>query len=103
MHQNQATRIKDPKIKTKVNKKETLFDFAEQLAQNIVDYKGAFIHINYNANFDFSDFKVLPFGSCRVGKKDDKNYNGKILIKENWLNDKEKPNVIDVFNPNKRQ
>lgn len=83
----------------KVNKDQNLIEFAEEVAYNITKYRGVFIHVNYNLNYTFSDFKVLPFSSCRIGKKDDKKHNSKILIKEDWNDDKEKANVIDVFNP----
>lgn len=85
----------------KVNSNTKLIDFAEDIAQDIADNRGVYIHVGYDANFDYSSFKVLPFGWCRLGKKDSKEYNGKILIKQDWNDNKEKPEVLDVFNPNK--
>jgi hypothetical protein len=80
-----------------------LIDIADDLAKDIVDNRGYFIHINYDANFEISNFKVLPFGTCRVGKKDSEDYNGKILVYKNWSEkvDKSKVQVFNVFNPNK--
>lgn len=80
-----------------------LKDIADDIARDIVDNRGVYIHVNYNANFDISEFKVLPFTQCRIGEKDSKDYNGKILVYSNWAENKikkEKVSIIDVFNPN---
>jgi hypothetical protein len=80
-----------------------LKDIADDIARDIVDNRGVFIHVSYNANFDVSEFKVLPFTQCRLGEKDSKLYNGKILVYPNWSEnkiDKNKVSVIDVYNPN---
>lgn len=84
-----------------VSKGVKLIDFAEDIAKDIVENRGCFIHVNYDMNFDISTMKVLPFSWCRVGEKDDKEYNGKILIKKDWNDSKKKPEVIDVYNSNK--
>lgn len=80
-----------------------LIDLADYIAHDIVDNKGVFIHVNYNANFDISDWKVLSFGQCRLGEKDSKEYNGKILVYDDWCGkiDKKKVQVINIFNPDK--
>lgn len=82
-----------------VGKNLKLIDFADDIATDIVDNRGVFIHVNYNGNYQFSSFRVLPFSWCRLGEKDDKEYNGKILVKKDWNDNKETPKVIDVFNP----
>lgn len=79
----------------------TLIDFAEDLAQDIVDHKGFFIHFNYDLNYLPCDFKVLPFNDCRVGKKDSKKYNGKIVMSEDWNDSNADKTAIDVYNPKK--
>lgn len=83
--------------------KERLIDITNDLAESIVNNRGAFIHVNYNANLDISDFSVLPFSYCRLGEKDSKDYNGKILVSKDWSsNPKEEDlSVVDVFNENK--
>ena len=80
-----------------------LIDFADDLANSKVKQRGIFIHVNWNANYNISSMQVLPFGSCRIGKKDDKNYNGKILVHKDWLGKIEDKdvNAIDVYNSDK--
>lgn len=79
------------------------YDIADDLARDIVDNRGVFIHVNYNENYKISDFKIIPFAQCRVGKKDSNEYNGKILVCSDWHEKsfkKENVDVIDVYNPN---
>jgi hypothetical protein len=79
-----------------------LIDLADDVARDLVDNRGVFIHINYNANFEVSDWSVLPFNNCRIGKKDSSEYNGKILVCNDWNDIKNnKPRTIIVFNPAK--
>lgn len=84
--------------------KVKLIDLADDVARDLVDNRGVFIQVNYDANFDISDFKVLPFGQCRVGEKDSKEYNGKILVYKDWSGKVEKKNVqiLNVYNPDKK-
>ena len=79
--------------------KQKLKDFAIDLADDITTYRGYFLHYSFNANFEAVNPKVLPFEKCRVGEKDSKDYNGKILFKKDWKNNKENPVVFNVFNP----
>ena len=81
-----------------------LSEVALDIATDIVDNCGVFIHVNYDGNFDVSDFSVIPFNQCRIGKKDSKEYNGKILVYNDWTGkiDKNKIRTIDVFNPDKK-
>ena len=83
--------------------KTKLIDLADDIARDIVDNRGVFIQVNYDANFDISDFKVLPFNQCRVGQKDSNDYNGKILIYKDWSAkiDKSKVQILNVYNPDK--
>ena len=80
-----------------------LIDIADDVARDIVDNRGVFIHVNYDANFDVSDFSVIPFNQCRIGLKDSKLYNGKILTYHDWSAkiEKNKVAIIDVFNNDK--
>jgi hypothetical protein len=84
--------------------KNKIIDIADDIARDIVDNRGVFIHVNYDANFDISDFSVIPFNQCRLGLKDSKKYNGKILTYYDWSEkfDKNKVSVIDVYNPDKK-
>ncbi len=77
-------------------------DLLVDVAESISRHQGVFIHVNYNALFQTEDFSVIPFDECRLGKKDSKDYIGKIVIsKEGWGRElkKDKLIVIDTFNP----
>ena len=79
-----------------------LIDLADDIARDLVDNRGVFIHVNYDANFEVAEWSVLPFNNCRVGKKDSSEYNGKILVCNDWNDIKNnKPRTINVFNPAK--
>jgi hypothetical protein len=81
-----------------------LIDLADDIARDLSDNRGYFIQVNYNALFEISDFKVLPFNQCRIGEKDSHEYNGKILVYDDWCSekiDKKKVQVINVYNPDK--
>lgn len=81
-----------------------LIDFADELANTLVDNLGYFIHVGYDATFKVADFDVIPFSQCRVGEKDSKEYNGKILVSKKWsdpkFNKDKDVTIYDVFNPN---
>lgn len=84
------------------NKGTTLLQFIQDIAESIAYHKGVFIQVNYNLNYEITDMDVLPFTDCRVGKKDDTGYNGKILVHPHW--DKAKKDeirAVDIFNPKK--
>jgi hypothetical protein len=85
----------------KVNKEQKLIDFSSDIAEDIVRQRGVFIHFGYNLNFEPVNPIVLPFERCRVGKKDAKEYNGKILYKLDWNDSKEDVKIYDVYNSNK--
>lgn len=73
------------------------------IAESISYHQGVFVHINYNAAFEKEDFSVMPYELCRLGKKDDKDYNGKIAFsKLGWGKGlkKDKIELFDVYNPN---
>ena len=81
-----------------------LIDLADDIARDITENRGYFIQVNYNALYEMSDFKVLPFNQCRLGEKDSKEYSGKILVYPDWSEskiDKKKVQVINVYNPDK--
>lgn len=90
------------KIITNPKKGTTLLRFTQNVAKSISKHRGAFIHFNFDGNYKIKDFRVLPFDDCRVGKKDDDSYSGKILICEDWTDNKKvkAAKEIDVFNPN---
>lgn len=82
-----------------VNKSKSLklIDFADDVADDLVKQRGVYIHVNWNALYQIVDVDVLPFDWCRVGKKDSKEYSGKIIINKDWS--KKDVQKIDVYNP----
>ena len=85
----------------KINETQKLIDFSSDVAEDIVKQRGVFIHFGYDLNFEPVNPRVLPFERCRIGKKDSKEYNGKILYKVDWNEHKEDVKIYDVFNNNK--
>lgn len=95
--------IEENKIIVHKEKGTTLLELTKCISESISEHKGVFIHVNYNGECEHKDFDVLPFSHCRVGKKDDNNYNGKILVCTDWNDSKlaKKARVCDVYNPDK--
>lgn len=89
------------KIVVNERKGTTLLKFCQDIADSIAEQGGVFIHVNWNANIEIENFDVLPFSDCRVGKKDDDSYSGKIKVCSDWLDLKTKKTTrkIDVYNP----
>ena len=69
-----------------------------QIAKSVTDFSGCYVQFYYNANFKIAGFEVLPFNTCRIGKKDSNDYNGKILYSKDWSDTKVKPISYNVFN-----
>jgi hypothetical protein len=81
----------------------SLIDFATETADDLVKQRGVFIHVNWNALYKISDFSILPFEWCRIGKTDSNVYAGKIAVCREWLKPKRTDiQLIDVFNPRKK-
>lgn len=72
----------------KVNKDQKLIDFAIDIADSLVRQRGVAIHFDYNLNFEEVNPKVIDFTKIRLGKKDSTHYNGKILFKNDWSDQK---------------
>lgn len=85
----------------KISDKQKLIDFSTDVAEDITNNRGVFIHFDYDLQFEPVNPKVLPFDRCRIGKKDSNDYNGKIYYKVDWNNKKEEPIVFDVYNNDK--
>lgn len=80
-----------------------LIDFADDVADDLVKQRGVFIHVNWNALYQISDFSVIPYEWCRIGKTDSNDYAGKIAICKEWLKPKKTDiQLINVFNPHKK-
>lgn len=88
-----------------INKDKSLklIDFADDAADDLVKQRGVFIHVNWNALYKVSDFSVIPYEWCRIGRTDSNDYAGKIAVCKEWLKPKKADiQLIDVFNPRKK-
>lgn len=84
-------------------KETTLLNFTQDVCSSIAEQNGVFIHVNINANYEIDSLEVLPFRHCAIGKKDDEDYNSKIVVCKNWQdsNEVKKAVAFDVYNENK--
>ena len=90
--------------KLQVNKKNSLLVLTHKAGRSISRQRGVFYHVNYNLDLDIDYINTLPYSHCRKGKKDDNNYNGKILVSPDWTktdDEANKPVEFDVYNPKK--
>ena len=88
-----------------VNKDKNLklIDFADDVADDLAKQRGVFIHINWNALYQITDFSVIPYEWCRIGKTDSNDYAGKIAVCKEWLKPKRSDiQLIDIYNPRKK-
>lgn len=77
-------------------------DLLSDVTPECASHQGVFIHIGYNAAYEKTEFNVIPYDFCRVGKKDDDNYSGRIILNpDGWDKraDKKKIEVYDAYNP----
>lgn len=72
---------------------DLLFDAGEPLSR----HQGVFVLVGYNANYDKDHYKIIPYSLCRLGKKDSKDYIGKILVSKNGWGKSLKKDEVDVF------
>lgn len=82
-----------------VNPDDLLFDVAESLSR----HQGVFIHVSYDALFNKTAYKVIPYSLCRVGKKDSDDFSGKVLLsRKGWGKylKKDELEIFDAYNPN---
>jgi hypothetical protein len=87
--------------KRKVNAKAHRVD---QIIRRIVKSwsrnKGFALHFNYNEMYEKTSVTVLPFENCRIGKPDDENNKGKIVVYDRWNEfDRKKAKVYNTYNP----
>lgn len=79
-----------------------LFRFLNDFCMSYAYQNGVFVHVNYNAAFRITSARVIPFGHCRLGKKDDADWSGKILVSDKFSTGEVKKDdlvAIDQFNP----
>lgn len=83
-------------------RKKSLNSLLSNMTKQVSRQRGCFIHVQYNGAYEKTSLKVIPFTRCRIGKKDSKDYFGKIIVsQEGWSNriNKDKIDVFDVYNP----
>lgn len=84
----------------RTGKKITAYRLLQAKARELSRHSGFFIKCGYNANLKIDTLELITSKYCRFGKRDDKNYSGKILVYDNWGGDDGKldKSKIIVFN-----
>lgn len=86
-------------------KGETLFQIHQQTVKSFAEYEAFYWLIRYSATGEVTEWEVLPFESCRLGKPDSSGYIPKIHYNPFFgtlfynRQDKKETIVYDVFNP----
>lgn len=88
-----------------INETQRNYDFVEMVAKSKVKQSGVYIGVAWGydiqkQSFYISEMKVLPYENCRIGKKDDKEYSGKICVYKDITNKKDTGVWYDVYNEN---
>lgn len=85
---------------------ETLFQIHQQTVASFSEFEGFYWLLKYSATGQITEWEVLPFESCRLGRPDDSGYISKIHYNpyfgtvEYNQQDKKQTIVYDVYNPN---
>lgn len=92
--------------KTIVNNKGLTMDkLLRKVARDYANRYGFAIHINYNALYQITDVRPVPFHDCRLIHPDNTDYIDKIAIYNDWGKrssariNKERIEYYDIFNP----
>lgn len=86
-------------------KGETLFQLHQKTVKEYAQNKGFYWLLRYNAAGAVTEWEVLPFENCRLGKPDDTGYISKIHYNpffgtpEYRTNDKRRTKIYDTFSP----
>ena len=98
---------------TVINRRgDTADDIHALVCQDVADYDGLALHVNYNIMGEIVEIHHVPFENCRLQEEDDNGYIAKITVHPDWTGKKtrngktikvDEKNVdkIDVFNPRK--
>lgn len=85
------------------SKGETLFQIHQKVSKDFGEYEGFYFLLRYNRLGNVTEWEVLPFENCRLGKPDDKGYISKIHYNPFFGTADYKQNkdttCYDVFNP----
>jgi hypothetical protein len=94
------------KIIVNKSKQLSLYGFADDFANCKVRQRGVFVWVGWMlstknpGSYTIGAVDILPFYTCRIGKKDSEEYNGKILFSRKWHESKQDDLVVfDVYNP----
>lgn len=85
-------------------KKITALDLLRKIARSVAYFNGVYVRAQYTG-YNPSGFRVEPFRYCRLGEMDDKDFNAKIVVYNNWDRwrsqklEKGKYLAVDVWNP----
>jgi hypothetical protein len=89
-------------------KGETADKILGEVADDLTKFKGIYLHLNYNANYQVVEVNHVPFETARLGKLSEKGEINKIFLHWDWARQfgdikkwaKEDIHEIDIFNPN---
>lgn len=85
------------------SKGETLFQIHQKTSKDFGEYEGFYYLLRYNRLGQITEWEVLPFENCRLGRPDDKGYISKIHYNPFFGTADYKQNkdtvCYDVFNP----
>lgn len=84
----------------------TLLEVLRQVAKQVANHQGYYLHANMNLSRKIGNSRIIPFKNCRFSKVDDNGYCAKIGVYPNWHKekgekfDKNKINWYPIFNVN---
>ena len=90
---------------------DTTDDILTAIAQDLADYGGFALHVNYDLNCKICEVQSVPFESCRLQEDDDSGYISHIVTHPDWQGrttrngkilkvSKDTITTFDRFNPN---
>lgn len=94
--------LKDVNLNTNSHEFKNPNDLLSDITDELKIHEGVFINIHYNALYEKTKFKVIPNNLCRLGKKDDNDFSGKIVVSEQgWGRSVKKKDLklFDNYNP----
>lgn len=91
---------------------ETADDIVQKISNDMANFRGFAIHVNYNVFGKITEIYHIPFENCRLTNSDDTGYIGKIAVHPDWSGNKKRNgktlkvttetiDYIDRFNPMK--
>lgn len=63
---------------------DTADDILRIVAQDVANYGGFALHVNYNVFGEITEVQHVPFENCRLSEPDDAGYVGEILVHPDW-------------------